>query len=114
MGERKTAKVLRLADDVHATLTKAAKGAGMSATKLGDQLLRNALDAGGVPTTGGRRMPPAPPPKPSPANHGRTDTESLTGAGTRRSSKDAGAGCRHPIGRRIGNSCAACGATVKA
>lgn len=96
MAERRAGKALRLPDDLHAKLTAAAKGAGMSATKLGDQLLREGLGMAE--------------PKPKPRA-----TESLTGAGTRRTTKDAGAGCRHPIGRRIGTACAECGATnVKA
>lgn len=33
-------------------------------------------------------------------------------AGRGRDSSQAGAKCQHPVGRRIGNQCAACGATV--
>lgn len=89
------AGTLRIAPDLNATLAKAAKGAGISATRLADQLLREGL---GMAEPKGKRP----------------TTESLTGAGQRRTTKDTGSGCRHPVNRRIGNACAECGATVKA
>lgn len=99
MADAPKSGTLRIAPDLNATLAKAAKGAGVSATKLADQLLREGLGMAE--------------PKGKPASSGRA--ESLTGAGTRRTTKDAGAGCRHPVNRRIGTSCAECGATnVKA
>lgn len=87
MPDRGTAKRMVLADDVHAALTKAAKGADTSATKLADDLLRDALGLGATTVQRGARA------------LAKAKQPAATGA------------CRHPIGRRLGTSCAACGAS---
>jgi hypothetical protein len=83
---------LRVAPDLYAALVHAAKGADTSATKLADQLLRDALD-----------LP----------NGNRRPLVRATAQG-RKATKQAPTTCLHPIGRRIGGACAACGASVKA
>jgi hypothetical protein len=83
---------LRVEAGLYAALTHAAKGAGTSATALADQLLRDALELPGS---------------------GRRPLVRATAAG-RKVTKQAPATCLHPIGRRIGTGCAACGQTVKA
>lgn len=85
MADAPKAGTLRVAPDLYAALAKAAKGAGVSATKLADQLLRDALDlpGGNEPARVAARTPSTRGPSPTT--------------------------CNHPVSRRIGAGCAACG-----
>jgi hypothetical protein len=77
---------LRVAPDLYAALTKAAAGAGCSATKLADDLLRVGL---------GLVEPTA-----------KVTRKQLA----EQKARPVGA-CTHPISRRIGSGCARCGDT---
>lgn len=79
---------VRLDDDVAAALARAADRSGRSASQEANWWLRKALGLGAQPATG-NRVP-------------GTATASVAAAAPP---------CRHPVNRRIGNRCAACGAT---
>lgn len=95
---------VRVADDVNVALKAmaAADPAGRSVTQIVDDVLRHHV---GLATTG---------PDPAPAARARASV-GRPRARAARAPRDpalAGQKCPHPVGRRIGNMCMACGATT--
>ncbi len=107
---------IRVADDVNDRLKAlaAAPGETRSVTQLVDAVLRRHVGLVAEPPTSTRAPVDSADLTPSlpraRASVGRPRARSARG----RADSQAEAKCTHPVGRRIGGQCAACGATVGA
>lgn len=95
-------------DETNRALKAMAKAQGISATVLANQILRRGVGLDALPAAAPQPVdPPGDTSKPrargGPARLGRPK---------RARGGTSAASCPHPVGRRIGNTCLVCGATV--